>query len=55
MLRPPVIVVGLAFGKQVGSALPRADWDESVDLIITEHEMLRCEPRRREARPASVD
>jgi 5-formyltetrahydrofolate cyclo-ligase len=40
--RPPVVVVALAFGLQLVAALPRSEWDEPVDLIVTEREIVEC-------------
>jgi 5-formyltetrahydrofolate cyclo-ligase len=40
--RPPVAVVGLAFAVQVVAALPRCEWDEPVDCIVTESEVVEC-------------
>jgi 5-formyltetrahydrofolate cyclo-ligase len=40
--RPPVAVVGLAFAFQVISSLPRREWDEAVDFIVTELEVVDC-------------
>jgi 5-formyltetrahydrofolate cyclo-ligase len=40
--RPPVAVVGLAFAVQVVAALPRCEWDEPVDCIVTELEVVEC-------------
>jgi len=40
--RPPVTVVALAFALQVVPPLPRCEWDESVDLIVTEQEVVEC-------------
>ncbi len=43
-LRPPATVVGLGFAVQVLAALPRAAWDEPVDLLVTESETILPTP-----------
>ncbi len=40
--RPPVTVVGLAFALQIVSSLPRCEWDEAVNVIVTELEVVEC-------------
>ena len=43
-LRPPAVVVGLAFSSQIIPGLPRDDWDQAVDVIVTDAEILQCQP-----------
>jgi len=40
--RPPAIVVALGFAFQVVPSLPRFEWDEPVDVIVTEREVVEC-------------
>ena len=40
--RPPAIVVALGFAFQVVASLPRFEWDEAVDVIVTEREVVEC-------------
>jgi 5-formyltetrahydrofolate cyclo-ligase len=40
--RPPVAVMGLAFALQLVPSLPRCEWDETVDFIVTEREVVEC-------------
>lgn len=41
-LRPPVEAIGLAFALQVVPQLPRDHWDEPVDVVVTEAEVIQC-------------
>ena len=46
-LRPDALRVGLAFGPQLLSeAIPTRPSDEVVDIVVTDHEVVRIEPPR---------
>ncbi len=42
--RPPVLV-GVAYAFQETEALPAEDWDVRLDFIVTERELIDCDPR----------
>lgn len=47
LLRPDCLKVGLAYECQVVSDIPTAEHDQTVDWIVTEHELIVCnEPQR---------
>jgi 5-formyltetrahydrofolate cyclo-ligase len=51
-LRPAAHIVGLAFSVQVLAFLPRSDWDQPVDTIVTDAGVLRCQPHATDGAPA---
>ncbi len=42
--RKPVLVIGVAFGVQEEPDIPSESHDEPVDIIVTDHDILRCRP-----------
>ena len=38
--------LGLAFAVQIVEAVPGADYDQTVDWIVTEREVINCEGRK---------
>jgi 5-formyltetrahydrofolate cyclo-ligase len=47
LVRPTAVLIGLAFECQLFPALPVADHDVALDLIVTERSVHRCVGRRR--------
>jgi len=45
-VRPSAPRVGIAFGVQIVDAVPHRDGDERVDAIVTERDIVRCQPAR---------